>query len=235
MGMAVRRMAPSGTVPSLSSDVVGGARAPSWYPAAKRTIDLLLALVLLVLIAPVWVLIAIAIRLDSRGPILFRQTRAGRDGQPFTCFKFRTMRSDARDDLHRRFVTELIRAGGGPADGAIFKIARDPRVTRVGHILRKTSLDEVPQLVNVLRGEMSIVGPRPALPYEVEQYEPWHRGRLAGKPGITGIWQVYGRSRVPFDEMVRMDIAYLQRPSLLQDLRLMLLTVPAVLFGDGAV
>ena len=212
--------------------------APSrWYQVDKRLLDLLITVPLLVLIAPMWALIAIAIRLDSRGPVLLRQVRIGKNGQPFVCYKFRSMYADCDDAPHRRYVEELIKNGtpsevsGGKQH---FKLRSDPRITRVGRILRKTSLDELPQFLNVLRGEMSLVGPRPPLPYEVAQYESWHLGRLNGQPGITGNWQVHGRSRVTFDQMVRMDIEYLERPSILRDIKLILLTVPAVLFGGGA-
>jgi lipopolysaccharide/colanic/teichoic acid biosynthesis glycosyltransferase len=212
--------------------------APSrWYQVDKRLLDLLITVPLLVLIAPMWALIAIAIRLDSRGPVLLRQVRIGKNGHPFVCYKFRTMYADCDDTPHRRYVAELIK-NGTPSDVSggkqHYKLRDDPRITRVGRILRKTSLDELPQFLNVLRGEMSLVGPRPPLPYEVAQYESWHLGRLNGQPGITGSWQVHGRSRVTFDQMVQMDIEYLERSSILRDIKLILLTVPAVLFGGGA-
>jgi lipopolysaccharide/colanic/teichoic acid biosynthesis glycosyltransferase len=208
-----------------------------WYPAAKRALDLLGATVLLLVSAPLWALVALAIRLDSPGPVLLRQVRIGRGGRPFTCYKFRTMTNDCDDGPHRRYVTEYINNGtpSEQSDGrSQYKLGHDPRVTRVGRLLRTSSLDELPQLLNVLKGEMSLVGPRPPLPYEVEQYRPWHMLRLDGLPGITGLWQVYGRSRVTFDEMVQMDIAYLGQTSLLQDIRLVVLTVPVVLLGRGA-
>jgi lipopolysaccharide/colanic/teichoic acid biosynthesis glycosyltransferase len=212
--------------------------APSrWYQADKRILDLLITIPMLMLIAPVWLLIAAAIRLDSPGPVLLRQVRIGRNGRPFVCYKFRTMHANCDDSLHRRYVAQLIKNGApSDVDGGKehYKLRDDPRVTRVGRILRKTSLDELPQFLNVLRGDMSLVGPRPPLPYEVEQYRPWHLGRLNGRPGITGLWQVYGRSRVTFEQMVQMDIEYLERPSILRDIKLIFLTVPAVLFGGGA-
>jgi lipopolysaccharide/colanic/teichoic acid biosynthesis glycosyltransferase len=195
------------------------------------------ACVLLAAFAPIWAIIVVAIKLDSRGPALFRQERVGKNGRTFVFYKFRSMRVDCDDLIHREYVEALIRRGAPSAeDGGkkYFKLRKDPRVTRVGRFLRRTSLDEVPQLLNVLRGEMSLVGPRPPLPWEVEKYEPWQRARLLVLPGITGYWQVYGRSRVTFDEMVRMDLEYIRRASFWLDLKLLVLTVPAVLSAAGA-
>lgn len=189
--------------------------------------------------SPLLLLIALAIRLDSRGTVLLRQTRVGQHGRLFTCYKFRTMAQNADPELHRRYMRAFIhdclpnRDEPTPS-AAVFKLADDPRVTRVGRILRRTSLDELPQLLNVLRGDMSLVGPRPALPYEVEEYEAWHRARLGVAPGITGWWQVYGRSRVSFEQMVTMDLHYIARQSLALDIKLLLLTVPAVVLRKGA-
>jgi lipopolysaccharide/colanic/teichoic acid biosynthesis glycosyltransferase len=212
-------------------EVLDGRR---FYTAAKRVLDLTASVAALVALAPLWALIVAAIKLDSRGPALFRQVRIGRHGEPFVMFKFRSMQVDNDDTVHRRYIEALI-SEGAPAEEAdgkpYFKLRNDPRVTRVGWFLRKTSLDELPQLLNVVRGEMSLVGPRPPLLYEVEKYQPWQLRRLAVKPGITGLWQVYGRSRVSFDEVVRMDVDYISRASLALDLKLILLTVPAMIAG----
>jgi len=172
-------------------------------------------------------LIALAIRLDSPGPVLFRQTRVGRGGRPFTLYKFRSMVAEA--EMARASLAEL-----NQADGPLFKIKDDPRCTRVGRILRRFSLDELPQFYNVLRGEMSLVGPRPALPEEVAQYQDWHKKRLEVTPGLTGLWQVRGRSELTFDEMMLLDIYYAENWSLGLDLRILLETIPKVLTGQGA-
>ncbi|MFN8483692.1 MAG: sugar transferase [Anaerolineae bacterium] len=209
------------------------------YLARKRGVDLALGGLLLALASPLLLLIALAIRLDSQGPVLLRQTRVGRRGCLFTCYKFRTMVSNADPELHRRYMRAFIHnqvpaSAALTGDAAAFKLVNDPRVTRVGRVLRRTSLDELPQLLNVLRGDMSLVGPRPALPYEVAEYEAWHCHRLEALPGLTGWWQVYGRSRVSFDEMVRMDLEYIAHQSLALDMKLIMLTVPVVLLRRGA-
>lgn len=204
------------------------------YPAAKRALDLTIAIVFLITCAPVWVLIALALKIDSRGPILFRQARVGRNGELFMVYKFRSMHVNNDDSAHRKFVEAFMASPSNDASSGYFKMKRDPRVTRVGRVLRKTSMDEIPQILNVLKGEMSIVGPRPALPWEVAQYEPWQRERLYALPGITGKWQVEGRSRVTFEEMMRMDISYVRAPTFWGDISLILRTVPAVLTGKGA-
>lgn len=193
----------------------------------KRAVDLLLAGVAMLLLAPLGLAVALAIRLDSPGPVLFRQERAGRHGKPFQVYKFRSMYQDAEAQL------EKLRAHNEAA-GPLFKMRDDPRRTRVGRFIRATSIDELPQAINVLRGEMSIVGPRPGLLSEVAQYQDWHRKRLEVLPGITGLWQVSGRSDLTFDEMVMLDIFYAENWSLTLDLRIMLRTVPQVIFGDGA-
>lgn len=193
----------------------------------KRAVDVLLTGLALILLAPLWLVIAIAIRLESPGPVLFRQERVGRSGKPFTLYKFRSMHQDAEAQLER------LRAQN-EAGGPLFKIRDDPRRTRVGRFIRATSIDELPQLINVLREEMSWVGPRPGLASEVAQYQEWHRKRLEVLPGITGLWQVSGRSDLTFDEMVMLDIYYAENWSLSLDLRIMLRTVPQVIFGDGA-
>jgi exopolysaccharide biosynthesis polyprenyl glycosylphosphotransferase len=181
----------------------------------------------LVLGAPFLTLISLAIRLDSPGPVIFRQTRVGAGGKWFEMYKFRSMRQGAEAELEElRDLNE--------ADGPLFKIYDDPRLTRVGRFLRHTSLDELPQFLNVLRGEMSLVGPRPPLPAEVDGYVEWHKKRLEVRPGMTGLWQVSGRSMLSFDEMVLLDIYYIENWSLWLDLKILLRTVPQVLFGNGA-
>ena len=205
----------------------------------KRAFDLVVASLVVVLISPLLALIALVVWLESRGPVVYRQQRVGENGRPFTMLKFRTMRAGASADLHRAHVTRLIRDNLGlqgqvPGSTASLKLSGDPRVTRAGAFLRKTSLDELPQLFNVLRGEMSLVGPRPPIAYEVELYQDWHKRRLAAPPGMTGLWQVRGRNRVSFEEMVRMDLEYIERQSLWLDLQLLAQTPLAVISGGGA-
>ena len=209
--------------------------------ATKRMIDVAGSLLLLAALSPVFLLIAAAIKLTSRGPILFRQKRIGEHGTPFTFLKFRSMYLNNDPSEHKEYVRQLIagqaekKSNGTAGAGAVFKLTNDPRITPVGRILRRSSLDELPQLINVLRGEMSLVGPRPPVPYEVEAYATWHRRRLLeAKPGITGLWQVYGRSRVEFDDMVRLDLRYARDCSPLLDLKILLQTPKAVMSGDGA-
>ena len=210
--------------------------------ATKRVIDILGSLSLLVLLSPVFAMIAAAVKLTSRGPVLFRQKRIGKYGTPFTCLKFRSMYVNNDASEHKKYVRQLIAGlavkhptNGNGNKGGIFKLTNDPRITRLGSLLRRSSLDELPQLVNVLRGEMSLVGPRPPLPYEVEAYAIWHRRRvLEAKPGITGLWQVHGRSRTGFDDMVRWDLRYARDCSAWLDLKILLRTPKAVLGGDGA-
>jgi len=201
-----------------------------------RLLDVGLALGVLILSLPLIALIALAISLDSPGPVLFRQRRIGRGTQPFTILKFRTMRENASPEPHRRYVEALIagQVPSPPADGPLFKLHHDDRVTRIGRLLRGTSLDELPQLWNVLRGEMSIVGPRPAISYEVERYPAaWFR-RFEVKPGITGLWQVSGRCDLTHEQMMMLDLAYVDRRSLMLNLQIILRTVPAVLSRRGA-
>jgi exopolysaccharide biosynthesis polyprenyl glycosylphosphotransferase len=198
-----------------------------WNLVLKRAIDLALILVATPVVLLLVGVIALAVKLDSTGPAIFKQLRIGKGGRPFTTYKFRTMVVDAEE---RR--AEL--AALNEADGPIFKIRDDPRKTRMGRLLRRSSMDELPQLWNIVRGEMSLVGPRPQLPQEVAQYEPWHYRRLEVKPGLTGLWQVLGRSDTSFDEMVRLDIYYAENWSPSMDLRIMLETIPAVLSGKGA-
>ena len=204
----------------------------------KRASDVLIASLALLVLAPLWLLIAALIKLDSRGPVVYRQERVGMDGRIFLFLKFRTMHTDADDREHREFQRRYIEGRPetnlGDAERPVFKLYDDPRVTRTGRILRRLSLDEMPQLLNVLRGDMSVVGPRPPIPYEVEAYELWHRKRLDMKPGLTGLWQVSGRNRLSFDEMVRLDLFYIENWSLWLDLRIVLKTLPVVLRGDDA-
>lgn len=195
--------------------------------ACKRGIDLTLAAVLLLLLLPLLALIALLIKLDSRGPVLFCQTRVGKHNQPFRLLKFRSMVNNA--EQLKPSLAHL-----NEQQGPLFKIRQDPRVTRLGRWLRKSSLDELPQLWNVLRGDMSLVGPRPPLADEVDHYLWHHRKRLAVKPGLTCIWQISGRSNIPFEQGMQMDHAYIHHWSLLLDLKILLLTIPAVLLGRGA-
>lgn len=195
--------------------------------ARKRLMDLAGAGLLLVLTSPVFLAAPLLIRLESRGPALFRQVRIGCDGTPFVMYKFRSMCHDAETRL-----SEL--AGHNELDGPVFKMRNDPRITRVGRVLRRFSLDELPQLVNVLKGEMSLVGPRPALPQEVARYTERDRRRLRVKPGLTGTWQVSGRSALPYRRWIELDLAYITNWSLRNDLRICLQTVKAVIKGTGA-
>ncbi len=208
--------------------------------ALKRIIDILGALAGLILFSPIMLATAIAIRMTSPGSIIFKQCRLGKKGTRFQFYKFRSMFSNIDDHIHRDYVTNLIKGNlekinQGDKVIPLFKIVSDPRVTRVGKIIRRTSIDELPQFFNVLKGEMSLVGPRPPLPYEVEEYKPWHLRRiLEVKPGVTGLWQVSGRSRTSFDEMVRLDLRYIQNWSTLLDLKIMLKTVKTVFTLKGA-
>jgi lipopolysaccharide/colanic/teichoic acid biosynthesis glycosyltransferase len=202
----------------------------------KRAIDVAGSLTLLGMLSPVLGACAAAVRLSSPGPVLFRQQRIGRDGRPFQMLKFRTMYHNADQTAHQQYVAQLI-AGTADAQAAggttVFKLVGDRRITTAGRWLRRLSLDELPQLINVLRGDMSLVGPRPPLPYEVEHYAPRHLGRLTVTPGITGLWQVSGRSRTTFEEMIDLDLTYIERWSVGLDLRILLRTVPVVIFPDG--
>jgi lipopolysaccharide/colanic/teichoic acid biosynthesis glycosyltransferase len=212
------------------------------YFLTKRGIDIVGSLVCLTAFSTVFLAIAIAIKLSSRGPIIFRQERVGLFGRKFTFFKFRSMAANNDPSIHREYVHNLIarkqQAGDGgiiPEGNGVFKITNDARVTTIGKFLRRTSLDELPQFINVLKGEMSLVGPRPPIPYELEKYEVWHLRRvLEVKPGISGLWQVMGRSRTTFDEMVRLDLKYLREQSLWLDLKILLQTPWAVLTAKGA-
>ena len=217
------------------------------YFTCKRCLDVVLTLLLLIVLAPLLLLIAVLIKLDTSGPVLFVQERVGarrrvKDGRTgweivlFPCYKFRSMIHGADQSIHQAHIEAFVEGRVEMSDTAhaSFKLMNDPRVTRVGRLLRKTSLDELPQLLNVLRGEMSLVGPRPVPTYEVGKYGAHHWERLAVLPGITGLWQVKGRCQVPFEDMVRLDIEYIRAQSLWLDLKIIVLTIPAVLSGRGA-
>ncbi|MBI1798806.1 MAG: sugar transferase [Candidatus Eisenbacteria bacterium] len=195
--------------------------------AGKRVLDLFGATVALVLTSPVLLLAALAIKLESRGPVFYKSTRIGRGGRPFTFYKLRSMVNGA--DRHRHHLTHL-----NEADGPVFKISNDPRITRIGRFLRSTSIDEIPQFFHVLAGEMSLVGPRPPIPEEVAQYEPWQLHRLDVRPGLTCLWQISGRSRIGFQEWMRLDLEYIRQQSPMLDLKILLRTIPAVLSREGA-
>jgi lipopolysaccharide/colanic/teichoic acid biosynthesis glycosyltransferase len=211
-------------------------RATRTYLVSKRAVDLVLACTALILFSPVLAVLAYLIRRDSAGPALFRQTRIGRFGKPFTCYKFRTMFVDASEQAHRAYIEAYSKGQVGPANNpdAPYKIERDPRITPLGHFLRRSSLDELPQLLNVIKGDMSLVGPRPDVAYSVALYKDWHKLRLATQPGLTGLWQIRGRGRVAFEEGMRLDCEYVQRQCLRLDIEILLQTVPAVLSMRGA-
>jgi lipopolysaccharide/colanic/teichoic acid biosynthesis glycosyltransferase len=222
---------------SLSAPRTAAVGAESKLTAtACRVLDVALSAVLLVVLVPVFLALAAAIRLDSPGRVVYRQRRVGRDLAPFTVNKFRTMHSDVGHESHRQFVIGLIAGAQPERDGEpnFFKMAADDRVTRIGRFLRKASLDELPQLWNVLRGDMSLVGPRPPIPYEVEHYPPHWFDRFAVKPGMTGLWQVSGRSELTLEEMIVLDIEYARNRSLWLNLKILARTVPAVFVGRGA-
>ena len=202
---------------------------------SKRILDLAITLPLLAVLSPLLALIALAIKLTSPGPVLFRQTRIGLDNRPFTMLKFRSMVVDASSDDHalRALIHEEL-AGTRQADGASFKLAADPRVTPIGRMIRATSLDEITQLFNVVRGDMSLVGPRPALDWETEAFPPECKRRTEVPPGITGLWQVSGRSRLTTPEMLQLDLDYVDRRSLALDVQILFRTIPVVIRGDGA-
>ncbi len=208
--------------------------------AVKRVIDIVGSGVLLLFLSPLLSAIALAMKLTSKGPVLFRQERLGQFGTSFKCLKFRTMNENNDPKIHQEYIQRFIAGQSGtenaePGKPVVYKLTNDPRVTTVGKFLRKTSLDELPQFWNVLRGEMSLVGPRPPVPYEYEAYDIWHRRRvLELKPGVTGLWQVSGRSRMCFDDMVRLDLRYSQSWSLWLDVKILMATPRAVLGGEGA-
>lgn len=204
----------------------------------KRAFDIVVSLAMLLVAAPLMIAVVIAIKKSSPGPVLFAQERLGRDGRPFRFYKFRSMKHNSDDAIHRQFAAMFINGDeGGCADTndgeKVFKMKQDPRITAIGAWLRRTSLDELPQLFNILKGEMSLVGPRPPIAYEIENYQPWHMERLKAVPGLTGLWQISGRSSVSFDEMVRLDIRYINSWSLWRDFIIVLKTVPVVFRGTG--
>jgi lipopolysaccharide/colanic/teichoic acid biosynthesis glycosyltransferase len=199
----------------------------------KRAIDVAGSFSLLLVLSPLLVLIAVVVKVSSKGPVLFKQCRIGKGGLKFDCLKFRTMHTDCDHEIHKQYVQKLIQSGADRE--GVYKIVNDPRVTPIGKYLRKFSLDELPQLCNVLLGDMSLVGPRPPIPYEIKYYRLWHWRRInESKPGITGMWQVFGRSRTNFDDMVRLDIRYIERQSVLLDIKLLLMTPWVVITGFGA-
>lgn len=222
----------------LYPDLLSQDNASKVSRLVKRAIDIAGSLAALTVLSPLLAVIAVAIKLTSKGPILFRQTRVGQYGVRFTFLKFRSMYFRNDPKIHQDFIKQLIAGkaeGKQEASADVYKIKNDPRITPIGRFLRKTSLDELPQFLNVLIGQMSLVGPRPPIPYEVEAYDIWHRRRfLEIKPGITGLWQVEGRSRIKFDEMVRLDLRYAKIWSPWLDIKILLRTPAAVLRGDGA-
>jgi lipopolysaccharide/colanic/teichoic acid biosynthesis glycosyltransferase len=228
-GTAVIQVFPTDAVPARGAipTAEGLVVARWWQLAIKRSMDILGSFLLLLFLVPLWLVAVAAIRLTSKGPAIYVQERIGRHGRPFRMLKFRSMRVDA--DEQRGDLLHL-----NQAMGPVFKIDRDPRVTRVGRVLRKLSIDELPQLLNVLLGDMSLVGPRPPLPDEYDTYGERERGRLVVTPGITCIWQVSGRSDVDFDTWVDMDLDYIRTWTIRQDLRILIRTVPAVVSGRGA-
>jgi lipopolysaccharide/colanic/teichoic acid biosynthesis glycosyltransferase len=219
-------------------------RGSHYRNAIKRIVDLSLGLALVVLLLPPMLLIALAVKLDSRGPVLFRQRRLGLDMESFVVLKFRTMVADSSPELHQRYIAKLANSqsngavdgdaavngnGNGSSNGNLKKLTADPRVTRVGRFLRRTSLDELPQLFNVISGSMSLIGPRPSLEYELEHYRPSHYRRFEVRPGITGLWQVSGRNRLGFHEMLDLDVAYSENPTLATDIRILVRTPMAAI------
>lgn len=204
--------------------------------AFKKCIDLVGSIIALLMFAPVFLAVAIAIKVTSSGPVFFKQERVGFNGKVFSLLKFRSMKTNCDSAEHKAYITKFINEQNNSAvEPGVFKLTNDSRITAIGSFLRKTSLDELPQLINVLKGDMSLVGPRPPIPYECELYDIWHRRRLLScKPGITGLWQVMGRSRTTFDEMVRLDLKYIREWSLLLDIKIILMTPKAVLGGSGA-
>ena len=213
----------------------------SWFQSKlKSGIDTVGSVICILTLMPVMLMTALAIKVTSPGPVIFKQFRLGKQGIPFTFYKFRSMYVNMDDQINREYTRNLISGqqkeiNQGSEEKPLYKIKSDPRITRIGKFIRKTSIDELPQFFNVLKGEMSLVGPRPALSYEVEKYKPWHLRRiLEVKPGITGLWQVQGRSVVGWDDSVRLDIQYIRKRSLIFDLKILLRTVKVVLTCKGA-
>ncbi len=202
----------------------------------KRSVDVFVSIFVLVAGFPFFLAIAIFIKLTSRGPVFFKQERIGENGKPFILLKLRTMKTDADDSHHKEFCKQFIEGkldSEKEEDEQVYKIVDDPRITGIGRFLRKTSLDELPQFINILRGEMTLVGPRPPLRYEYEYYDNWHKLRLKVRPGLTGLWQVSGRSSVSFQEMVMLDLYYIENWSMMMDIKIVLKTVPVMLKGSG--
>lgn len=220
--------------PELSTNV---SAIPN-FQMLKRGMDIVFSALLLILLLPAFALIAVLVKLSSSGPVFFKQVRVGHLMKRFTMCKFRTMYATADHQVHQDYVSWFITAGDqaqSQQKPTVFKLTNDNRITPIGRFLRRTSLDELPQLWNVLIGDMSLVGPRPPLPYELQQYKPWHRGRvLEAKPGMTGLWQVVGRSRTTFDEMVRLDLRYARTMSLWSDIKILLATPAAMITDRGA-
>ena len=235
-----RDEAPAYAVSPLPAPTSTPTKSAVLYAGIKRAIDIIGSASLLLMLTPFLLLVGALVKLMSPGPMFFRQVRVGQMKKPFTMFKFRSMHVNADTTVHQQFYGEFIKSSksqklNGGDEATPFKIANDSRITPIGAILRKTSVDELPQLWNVLRGDMSLVGPRPPLPYELEQYERWHCRRVMdAKPGLTGLWQVAGRSRTSFDEMVRLDLRYAKTCSLATDLKILLATPGAVIAGKGA-
>jgi lipopolysaccharide/colanic/teichoic acid biosynthesis glycosyltransferase len=223
--------------PVLYPDLLSATSRKHSLLVIKRAMDIFGSALLVILFAPLLLIIAVAVKLSSRGPVLFRQDRVGQHGRRFTFLKFRSMRADNDPSVHKEYVTRLIageaeRMPSRVAGEGVYKLAQDTRVTQIGRFLRKTSLDELPQFLNVLRGDMSLVGPRPPIPYELAAYQTWHRRRLLEvKPGITGLWQVTGRSRVKFDDMVRLDLRYAMSWTPWLDVKILARTPGAVIKG----
>jgi exopolysaccharide biosynthesis polyprenyl glycosylphosphotransferase len=223
--------------PFKLSDSIGA----SWFKLSlKRAVDIVGSIIGILIFMPVMLITALAIKATSLGPVIFRQIRLGKQGAPFTFYKFRSMHINMDDQIHREYVRNFIngdhaKVNQGDTEEPLYKIKSDPRITKIGRFIRKTSIDELPQFFNVLKGDMSLVGPRPPLPYEAEKYQPWHLRRILDmKPGITGLWQVEGRSKTEWDDSVRLDIRYIQNWSLLFDLKILLRTFKEVLKCRGA-
>jgi lipopolysaccharide/colanic/teichoic acid biosynthesis glycosyltransferase len=224
--------APAAPTVGILAQALGEARRRDLaYAATKRALDIVVAAVLLLVLVPVLIAVAIAIAVETRGPVLYRGERTGRFGNRFTMVKFRSMRANCNAAAHAAFVRSLLQDG---TKCDVYKVPNDPRITRVGAFLRRTSLDELPQLWNVLMGDMSLVGPRPDVPYAVENYADWMHRRLDAKPGMTGLWQVSGRSRLSLLEMYRLDVSYVGSASLATDLGILLRTPRALLVHNGA-
>ena len=223
----------------LYPDLRNKSESRSLSSGLKRVLDIAGSLFAIILLSPLFLMIPVLIKLTSPGPVLFKQRRLGKFARQFTFLKFRSMYVNNDPEIHRRYAQALIRPQEQRTEAAglssVYKMTNDPRVTPLGRFLRKTSLDELPQFINVLKGDMSLVGPRPPIPYEFENYDTWHRRRvLEAKPGITGLWQVLGRSRTTFDEMVRLDLQYIRDQSFWLDLKILVKTPIAVLSGSGA-